>query len=83
MRKTLVTAAVAGFAVMSSIGLASAQDAVRVWHTETSPESQNAMAEIVSRFEAAHPDIKVEVEALAWGDLEGKIQASLAAGSPP
>jgi multiple sugar transport system substrate-binding protein len=56
---------------------------VRVWHTETDPASVKAMAEIVARFEKALPDIKIEAEALAWGDLEPKIQAALAAGAPP
>ncbi|MFQ5519817.1 MAG: ABC transporter substrate-binding protein [Candidatus Methylomirabilia bacterium] len=56
---------------------------VRVWHTETNPVSRKAIANIVARFEASHPGIKIEAEALAWGDLEGKIMAALAAGSPP
>ena len=56
---------------------------VNVWHTETNPLSRKAVANIVERFEKLHPDIKVEAEALAWGDLEGKIMAALAAGSPP
>src|SRR6201991_3000349 len=56
---------------------------VRVWHTETNPASQAAVAEIVKRFEATHPGVKIEAEALSWNDLEGKIMASLAAGSPP
>ncbi len=56
---------------------------IHVWHTETNPKSREAIANIVKRFEALHPDIKVEAEALAWGDLEGKIMAALAAGSPP
>jgi multiple sugar transport system substrate-binding protein len=56
---------------------------IRVWHTETSPASQAAVAEIVKRFEATRPGVKVQAEALAWNDLEGKIMASLAAGSPP
>ncbi len=56
---------------------------IHVWHTETNPASRKAVADIVARFEKLHPDIKVEAEALAWGDLEGKIMASLAAGSPP
>ena len=56
---------------------------IHVWHTETNPKSRAAIANIVSRFEKLHPDIKVEAEALAWGDLEGKIMAALAAGSPP
>src|SRR3954468_16336506 len=60
-----------------------AQKGIRVWHTETQPNSQEAVRNIAKRFEAKHPGVKVEVEALAWGDLEGKIMASLAAGSPP
>jgi ABC-type glycerol-3-phosphate transport system substrate-binding protein len=60
-----------------------AKKVVRVWHTETNPLSRKAIAEIIKKFEALHPDIKVEAEALAWGDLEGKIMAALAAGSPP
>jgi len=60
-----------------------AKKVVHVWHTETNPKSREAIANIVSRFEKLHPDIKVEAEALAWGDLEGKIMAALAAGSPP
>jgi len=60
-----------------------AKKVIHVWHTETNPLSRTAVANIVARFEALHPDIKVEAEALAWGDLEGKIMAALAAGSPP
>ena len=60
-----------------------AKKVIHVWHTETNPLSREAIANIVTRFEAQHPDIKVEAEALAWGDLEGKIMAALAAGSPP
>jgi multiple sugar transport system substrate-binding protein len=62
---------------------AHAQKLIRVWHTETQPNSQEAMRNIARRFEAKNPGVKVEVEGLAWGDLEGKIMASLAAGSPP
>ncbi|MFQ5971698.1 MAG: ABC transporter substrate-binding protein [Alphaproteobacteria bacterium] len=76
----LVTAGVLFLAPLD----ANAQDkVVRVWHTETNPQSREAIANIVQRFEAAHPGIKVEAEALAWGDLESKILAALAAGSPP
>jgi multiple sugar transport system substrate-binding protein len=60
-----------------------ARKVINVWHTETNPLSRKAVANIVARFEKLHPDIKVEAEALAWGDLEGKIMAALAAGSPP
>jgi len=61
-----------------------AQDkVVRVWHTEVEPASIEAIANIVERFETKHPGIRIEAEALAWGDLEGKIMAALAAGAPP
>ncbi|MGQ0543810.1 MAG: ABC transporter substrate-binding protein [Betaproteobacteria bacterium] len=59
------------------------QKVIRVWHTETQPNSQEAMRNIARRFEARNPGVKVEVEALAWGDLEPRIMSSLAAGSPP
>ncbi|UCF90372.1 MAG: extracellular solute-binding protein [Desulfobacterales bacterium] len=68
--------------LLSSTALAD-KKVIHVWHTETNPASREAIANIVGRFEALHPDIKVEAEALAWGDLEGKIMAALAAGSPP
>ena len=67
--------------VFSSHG--QAQKVIRVWHTETQANSQEAMRNIARRFEAKNPGVKVEVEGLAWGDLEGKIMASLAAGTPP
>ncbi len=82
MRHIMTAVALAtGIAAMA--GSATAQQVVRVWHTETNPKSQEAMTNIIQRFEAGHPGIKVEAEALAWGDLEGKIMASLAAGAPP
>jgi multiple sugar transport system substrate-binding protein len=74
--------AVAAFLLALSVPV-HAQKVVRVWHTETQPNSQQAMKNIAARFEAKNPGVKVELEALAWTDLEGKIMASLAAGTPP
>ena len=63
-------------------GTAQAADkVVRVWHTETEPQTIKAFNDIARRFEAKNPGVKIEAEGLAWGDLEGKIMASLAAGS--
>jgi ABC-type glycerol-3-phosphate transport system substrate-binding protein len=56
---------------------------VRVWHTETEPQTIKAVNDIARRFEAKNPGVKIEAEGLAWGDLEGRIMASLAAGAPP
>lgn len=59
------------------------QRTVRVWHTETEPQTIEAFNSIARRFEAGHPGVKIEAEGLAWASLEGKITASLAAGTPP
>ena len=66
-----------------AVSSAQAQKVIRVWHTETQPNSQAAMKNIATRFEAKNPGVKVELEALAWTDLEGRLMASLAAGTPP
>ena len=66
-----------------SLQASAQQKVIRVWHTETQPNSQEAMRNIAKRFEAQNPGVRVEVEALAWGDLEPRIMSSLAAGSPP
>src|SRR5256714_9404151 len=73
----------AALALALAVPAAHAQKLVRVWHTETQPNSQEAVKNVAKRLEAKHPGVKVEVEALAWGDLEPKIMQSLAAGTPP
>ena len=83
-KKLVLGACAAALLAFGQPSIAGAQDkVVRVWHTEVNPASIEAIANIVERFEAKHPGIKVEAEALAWGDLEGKIMAALAAGAPP
>ena len=75
------------FAAGAMVGLCgptlSADKVVRVWHTETEPQTIKAFNEIARRFEAKNPGVKIDAEGLAWTDLEGKIMASLAAGAPP
>ncbi|HET7671182.1 MAG TPA: sugar ABC transporter substrate-binding protein [Burkholderiales bacterium] len=74
---------VAALAFLLAAPSVHAQKVIRVWHTETQANSQEAMRNIAKRFEAKNPGVKVEVEGLAWGDLEPKIMQSLAAGTPP
>jgi ABC-type glycerol-3-phosphate transport system substrate-binding protein len=59
------------------------QKVVRIWHTETEPQTIAAFQEIINGFEKLHPDITIKQEGLAWGDLEAKLTAALAAGAPP
>ena len=79
MLRALLVLALCSFSLQAS----AQQKVIRVWHTETQPNSQEAMRNIAKRFEAQNPGVRVEVEALAWGDLEPRIMSSLAAGSPP
>ena len=82
--RALLASVVAAGAGSGMSGPALAQDkVVRVWHTETEPQTIKAFNEIARRFEAKNPGVKIEAEGLAWGDLEGKIMASLASGTPP
>ena len=77
-----------GFAAMAAIALlgmapAMAQKIVNVWHTEPNARTKAVIDVIIADFEKANPGIKVLQEALAWGDLDKKMQAALAAGSFP
>ncbi len=56
---------------------------VRVWHTETEPQTIQAVDNIARRFEAKNPGVRIETQGLAWAELEGKITAAIAAGNPP
>lgn len=75
-----------GLALILALAVpASAQEkkVVRIWHTETEPQSVKAFQEIINAFEKLHPDVTVRQEPLAWGDLEAKLTTALAAGAPP
>ena len=68
---------------LSGESWAAEKKTVRIWHTETEPQSVAAFQQIINDFEKLNPDISVKQEALAWGDLEAKLTAALAAGAPP
>jgi ABC-type glycerol-3-phosphate transport system substrate-binding protein len=76
--------AAAGLALVAGMPLpAAAQKVVNVWHTEPNPRTKAAIDEIIKDFEKANPGIKVVQEAVAWGDLDKKMQAALASGAFP
>ncbi len=84
MRLAGLLSALALMAGFSWTGSAGAEEKiVRVWHTETEPQTVAAFNAIARRYEAQNPGIKIELEGLAWAELEGKISAALAAGTPP
>lgn len=56
---------------------------ITIWHTESTPATVEAMDEIIAGFEAENPGMTVTQESVAWGDLQVKLQAALAAGDMP
>ena len=62
---------------------AHAQKVVRILQTETEPQSLAVLRQIAAEFEKTRPGVSVQIEGLAWGDLEKRLTAELAAGAPP
>jgi multiple sugar transport system substrate-binding protein len=57
---------------------------IQVWHTEVEPQTVKVIQETsVAEFEKKVPGFKVKQQAMGWGDLNTKLLAALAAGSPP
>jgi multiple sugar transport system substrate-binding protein len=57
---------------------------LQVWHTEVEPQTVKAIQDTsIAEFEKKFSGFKVKQQALGWGDLNTKLLASLAAGSPP
>ena len=79
---TAVGAAAVSFA---GAGPARAQKKIVVttWDTEPNPSTRAAMKAIVEDFQKLHKDIEVRAEGMGWGDMDRKLQAAMAAKSPP
>lgn len=57
---------------------------LNVWHTEVEPQTVKTIQDTsIAEFERKFPGFKIKQQALGWGDLNTKLLASLAAGSPP
>src|SRR5262245_66649030 len=79
---------VAGAAAASLVGgvrpaRAQKKVVVTMWDTEPNPATRAAVKAIVEDFQKQHKDIEIRAEGLGWGDMDRKLQASLAAKSPP
>src|SRR3989441_144107 len=71
---TLLTSSAAG---------AAEKKVIRLWQTETEPQTLAVLNQMAADYEKTHPDVSIRIEGLAWGDLEKKLTAALAAGAPP
>ena len=79
--------AAAGAAAVSFAGAGPARAqkkiVVTTWDTEPNPSTRAAMKAIVEDFHKLHKDIEVRAEGMGWGDMDRKLQAAMAAKSPP
>lgn len=71
-----------GVALGAILAAGSAQaDTVRFWYHFDNPE--NPMADLVKKFEAANPDIKIEAENVPWNSYYDQLYTSLVGGNAP
>jgi multiple sugar transport system substrate-binding protein len=84
-RRRFLTSGVAGAALLARAPAALGQTKeLNVWHTEVEPQTVKVIQDTsIAEFEKKFPGFKVRQQALGWGDLNTKLLASLAAGSPP
>lgn len=86
MRRLTVLVALVVLAAACGGGAGDSEQAaneVTIWHTESTPDTLAAFDEIIAAYTEANPGVTVTQENVAWGDLQVKLQAALAAGDPP
>ena len=83
MLHTLPAAFVLASGMTVSTAALAEDKVVSLWHTEPNPRTVAVMDDIIAKYEAMNPGIKIKQEPIAWGSLDTKLQAALAAGAPP
>ncbi len=85
MQRTIVLMLAATAWLVSAVTVAEAADkkVIRLWQTESEPQSLAVLNDMAARYQKTHPGVEIRIEGLAWGDLEKKLTAALAAGAPP
>ena len=56
---------------------------VRIWQTESEPQSLAVLNQMAANFQKLRPDVEIKIKGLAWGELEKKLSVALAVGAPP
>ena len=84
MRSRIVLAlALIGYLVASLSADAADRKIIRIWQTESEPQSLAVLNQMAANFQKLRPDVEIKIEGLAWGELEKKLSTALAAGAPP
>lgn len=53
------------------------------WRANGTNLENRAYSELISDFEKAHPNIKIKMELIPYGNYELKLRTEIAAGNPP
>lgn len=56
---------------------------ITLWHMEEPPNRVKRFNEVIDKFNAANPDIKVTAKVQSWGDAYTKFPAAIQAGNGP
>jgi raffinose/stachyose/melibiose transport system substrate-binding protein len=93
MTKTL---AVSAALVMGAVGLTACSSgsgggsgttsgavSMTFWHNATTGDGKAFWDKTVADFETAHPNVKIQIQAIQNEDLDGKLQTALNSGSAP
>ena len=62
---------------------AAEETVLQFWNPEDSPVAIGMLNEIVGKFEASHPGVRVEVTTIPWGDIYSKWMTAIEAGTTP
>lgn len=81
----ITAAAAAAVSVPPSLRRASAQDQTTItWFTFTAvPDHEEDLQKMIDAFEAANPDVKIEVQTAAYADYFTELQTRIAGGDAP
>ena len=80
MKKSLSVAALAATMLVCG-SVANAADTVKFWYHFDNAD--NPMADLVAKFEAKNPDIKIDAENIPWNSYYDNLYTSIIAGSAP
>jgi multiple sugar transport system substrate-binding protein len=65
------------------LGAGAATKNIVFWSDQSEPWQQDVIKAMISDFESKNPDVKVDVEYIAFKDRQAKLTAALAGGTPP
>jgi ABC-type glycerol-3-phosphate transport system substrate-binding protein len=75
----LLSLAIVGCGTQAAAGT----ETLRVWYSTDDPVERAWSQELARRYEAAHPETKVQLSVYSFEDINTKLQLALAAGDPP